>query len=154
MAEEAEWVTVSEAARRLGVSRQAIRGKIVRGTIPYQMDNHGHPLVKAIPPLPGTPRNGMERKAPPSTLPPTTPEPAWAPSLDDVRRLLGEQAGRLERQHNAAITALQAAHREAMSMLVERVDTAECRLESLLEHMTRPWWVRWFGQSKRSDIRE
>jgi hypothetical protein len=43
------------------------------------------------------------------------------------------------------MVALQEAHRATVEMLVERMDAAECRVESLLEHVTKPWWKRWFG---------
>jgi hypothetical protein len=45
---EQPWLTVSEAARRLGVSRQAISHRIKRGTLRTQPSNHG--LLVQIPP--------------------------------------------------------------------------------------------------------
>ena len=69
-------------------------------------------------------------------------------SLADVRIMLGEQR-----------EALQAAHRDAMAMMTERVDSAECRAEAaearaaviedklhqILDHLLKrpPWWAVW-----------
>ena len=164
------WVSVSEAARRLGCSRQAIQKRITRGTIPTRVNNRGDRLVQAV-----------AGAAPVSSAPvPVTKRPSAAPvqptpelersgliSLDDVHRLLGEQSERLEKQHAALVVALQAAHREAVGMLVERVDAAEVRAERVEEKLDQvmaslldrqqdaadPWWRRWFGSSRRSAIR-
>ena len=158
-----EWVTVSEAARRLGVTRQAIRGRIARKTIPCQHDNHGHPMVMAVAPVPFPVCSGTGDNSP-VTVPlravvtaptaETRPLPTAAPpdrtglvSLDDVRLLLGEQREAMERQH-----------RDAMQMATERIDAAEVRAERLENHLLRlledrrPFWTRWFGKSKTSDL--
>ena len=165
MGDEAEWVTVSEAARRLGVSRQAIRGRITRGTIPSQTDNHGHPLVRPVPPLPVrlpvTVCDAREGKGPPSTIPPPAIAETGGPlSLNDVRQLLGEQSERMERQHAAALAALERSHTQTVQVLVERIDAAELRAEQtqeqladLADRMSRPWWTKWVGSSKRSTLR-
>jgi hypothetical protein len=161
MDDNAEWVTVSEAARRLGVSRQAIRGRITRGTIPSQTDNHGHPLVKAIPPLPVTMCDAREGKVTPSTIPPPAIAELTGPgSLDEVRQMLGEQSERMERQHAAALAALERSHTLTVQLLVERIDAAELRAEQtqeqlaeLVDRMSRPWWTKWVGSSKRSTLR-
>ena len=85
-------------------------------------------------------------------------ERAGLVSLADVRAMLGEQSDRMERQH-----------REAIAMMVERVDSAEIRAENAEARAERveqrldrvldvllserkpsgePWWRRWFGHSK------
>jgi predicted DNA-binding protein YlxM (UPF0122 family) len=39
------WVSVTEAARRLRITRTAVYNRIKRGTLQTQTDNHGHHLV-------------------------------------------------------------------------------------------------------------
>src|SRR5215210_9443662 len=41
-----EWITVAEAARILGVSKQAIRQRIYRDTIPHSKDEEGTVFVR------------------------------------------------------------------------------------------------------------
>jgi hypothetical protein len=48
-----EWVNVQEAARILGVSKQAVRQRIYRGTIPHTKDDNGTVYVQVIPPNAG-----------------------------------------------------------------------------------------------------
>ena len=40
-----DWVTVTEAAKRLRITRTAVYNRIKRGTLQTQTDNHGHQLV-------------------------------------------------------------------------------------------------------------
>ena len=44
--EDTSWITLSEAARLLGVSRTAVRQRVQRGTLPTMPDNHGRPLTR------------------------------------------------------------------------------------------------------------
>jgi len=154
------WVSVSECARRLGVTRAAIKSRIKRGTLPSMTDNHGNPLVRVGA---GAVSDGTYRKAPPDTSrqvsTDTVPVPTGSAqgvaalvSLEYVRTLLVQQ----QEAHCAAMASLHAAHRDAMAMMTERIDAAECRVEQLLDHLLdrhdRPWWSRLFGQSKRSNL--
>ncbi len=145
MSDNSDWVTVSEAARRLGVSRAAIRNRVKRGTLPSQSDNHGHPMVKVPLAPPGTVCAGRFQKVPSVTVPDgdqpqTRRERAGLVSLDDVRAMLGEVSAR----HSEALAAMERQHRDAMAMMTERIDAAECRAEALLERALLPWWRRWF----------
>ncbi len=45
-----EWVNVQEAARILGVSKQAVRQRIYRNTIPHTKDTNGTVYVQITPP--------------------------------------------------------------------------------------------------------
>ena len=166
-------VPITEAARILGVSTDTIARRIKKKTIFARRDNAGRWLVD-----PATAKSVDSSRAVASSAPPQATAIAAATaeldragpvSLYDVRLLLGEQSERLERQHKEAVAALQVSHRSTIDLLVERIDGAECRAESaearaavvedklvqvldrLLERHDRPWWSRWFGQSKRSD---
>jgi hypothetical protein len=48
MQDDGEWLSVSAAARRLGVSRQSLQNKIKRDTIEHRRDNRGDPQVKVV----------------------------------------------------------------------------------------------------------
>jgi len=45
---DSEWVTVTLAAKRLGITRTAVYNRIKRGTLQTQTDNHGHQLVSIV----------------------------------------------------------------------------------------------------------
>ena len=106
-----EWVSVSEAARRLGVSRAAIRGRIERGTIDHQLDNHGHPLVRLALPVTGTVPSGMERNMARSTLPPRRHKGSPPPVQDAPDTIpapaMRDTVDRIQAAHNAALAAAQ-----------------------------------------------
>jgi hypothetical protein len=139
------------------------------------VSNRGERLVKAVAgaapvssaPAPVTTRTGAGEPAPQEAA----QEPLGMVSLADVRAMLGEQ----QAHHNAAMGALQASHREAMAMMVERVDAAEIRAERVEQRLDQvldvllterrqpmasvdepaehePWWRRWFGHSTRSKL--
>ena len=166
--DDSEWTNVSEAARRLGISRTAIRGRIERNTVEHRLDNQGRPTVRVPLAKGGTLSHGPHgggRQGPDGT-PPHGPDGTGHPetrqtgadrlvSLDDVRLLLGEQSARLERQHAAAmaaaLSAVERSHRATLEMMTERVDRAELIVERLLD-AHRPFWSRWFGKSKTSDL--
>ena len=68
MENDSEWVTVSEAARRLGVSRTTIQNWMKRGRVQHRQDNRGNPQVSvtgATPakPAPSAPIDQGEMKA-------------------------------------------------------------------------------------------
>ena len=166
-----EWVSVSEAARRLGVTRSAIRNRVKRGTLLHQSDNHGHPMVRVPVAPPGTVRGGPSREVPVEPVPPDTlSESSGTISLDDVRRLLGEQSDRMERQHAAELARIQSQTAGERQFWIERADAAELRaqeangmLRDLVDKimaMPEPagsWWgwlATLFGSSKRSKVGE
>ena len=148
-----EWLTPTEAARRLGVTRTAIRNRIKRGTLPSMSDNHGHPLVK----LPRHRAATVPRDTVPAPCRPEVPQPR-----QDGAEMVPASVMR------ETIAALQASHREAMALMIERVDRAEIMLDEsnaalrqLVEAALRlpepaePWWVglrRLFGSSTKSDL--
>ena len=147
---ESEWLTVSEAARRLGISRTSVRGRIKRRTLRTMTDNHGNPLVSLEAPPSGAASGGVEAsvEAPPGQSHDSA-DPTPLMSLADVRLLLGEQQAAHDRAiaalqashnsallaHNNAMAAVYASHRDAMAMMVERVDAAEIRAERVEQRL-------------------
>lgn len=179
---DGEWLTVSEAARRLGVTRQTLQYRIKKGKIEHRQDNRGNPIVRFAVEALKSAQASPDAKAAEACADAQHPIPAGLASLDDVRRMLGEQSERLQAAHREAMTALEqrmaqqdANHLAEIERLVgqvhaersfwtERADAAEVRAEAaeqrtaemakqLVEQATRPWWSRWFGASTRSDLR-
>jgi len=169
-----DWVTVSEAARRLGVSRTAIHNRIKRGTLSRMTDNHGNPLVqvsvtRAVPVTVATCRNGT----PDTVTPPEPPQPR-----QDVSEMIPASVHLrtvevIQEAHSAALAALEqrlsqqdANHLAEVERLVgqvhaersfwiERADAAEVRAEAAEQRLAesrRPWWARWLGATTKSDL--
>ena len=177
--QDGEWVSVSEGARRLGISRSAIRNRISRKTIPYQTDNHGNPRVLVhhgpVPPVahgpvpPVTDRPGPSGPGPElGPQPPRQDQPdsvPWAVHREAVERL--QAASDAERaRHDAEVERLVGQIHAERSFWIERADRAELvaehamsraddmarRMAEMAEQASRPWFARWFGQSKRSKL--
>ena len=147
---DGEWLSVSAAARRLGLSRQALQQRIRRKTVVCRHDNTGSPQVFV-----SGARRETEHATPALDVAQVAASVQQALqgllSLDDVRQLLGEQ--RLS--HESAMATLERSHRESVQLLVERVDAAEVRAETAEQRLAdsrRPWWSRWLGHSKKSDL--
>jgi chromosome segregation ATPase len=141
MAEEPTWLTVIEAARRLGVTPQAVRARIKRGTLEKRLDNRGNVLVAL-----------SEEREQPATTPPD--------SRDQEFLALREQVARLEER----VVAAEAAKGELRRELGE-VKDRERRLLAMLDEALaerreperRPWpglkawWRRvWAGEGSSS----
>lgn len=134
----------------MGLSRQALQQRVRRKTVESRHDNTGSPQVFVS----GASRETSHATPEPDVAPvaaglqQAVPVAAGLVSLADVRIMLGEQR-----------EALQAAHRDAMAMMTERVDSAECRAEAaearaaviedklhqILDHLLKrpPWWAVW-----------
>ena len=198
MGGDGDWCSVSEAARRIGVTRAAIQNRIRRHTLDTMTDNHGRPLVRVAVAGGATVYAATLRKVAGDTVALEPPHPAA--SVPDMIPMSSHRSeiDRLQQAHSAALAATQeqvehlraaivradaqAAHhlaeRDALhldaigrmqaqagverSLWLERVDAAELRAERVEQRLDqvldvllterRPWWSRWFGQSKRSDI--
>ena len=128
MSGDNDWVSVSEAARRIGVTRAAIYSRVTRKTLETMTDNHGHTLVRVS--LSGDSKvsGGALRKVSPETLtrarPPEsdTTHPHSANSeavlpVSTAMAMLAEQAS----LHRSDIDTLHARHdAEIARRLAER----------------------------------
>ena len=136
--DNSEWLSVAEAARRLGVSRQAIQNRIKRGRIEHRQDNRGNPMV-CVAATPGQPVSGATCAT--EVAPPEQATAAVAAtgmvSLSDVRAMLGEQAERQQRQHEAEIARLERAWRGVLESQTEKY------LRVMMANRSRPWWRFW-----------
>jgi Skp family chaperone for outer membrane proteins len=107
------WVSVSEAARRLGCSRQAVQKRIGRGTIPTKVNNRGERLVKAV-----------AGSAPVSSAPvPVTSEQPSAPVhlTEPLQALQDKPASIPVSVYREAVEALRHAHAAALQDQVEQL---------------------------------
>ena len=151
---------IKDAAKRLGVSTDTIRRRIRSREISAQQDNARQWWVML--PADGVPNAPAE---PAEEHEPALGMPKRLHALGTVGTPNADSEGIVQELHKAYATAfdrLERAHSAAMAMMTERVDAAECRaerveeqlgrvLESLIES-SRPWWSRWLGASKRSDL--
>jgi len=162
--DDGEWISVSEAARRLGVTRQTIQYRIKKGQVEFRHDNRGNPTILFAAETKHSAQSSPSAESADICADASAPRSPSLVSLDDVRNLLSEQAERLQK-----------AHHEAMSLMIERVDAAEIRSERVEQRLDQvldqlladrrqpvanqveqgdrlPWWRRWFGRSTKSDL--
>jgi hypothetical protein len=146
------WVTVSEASRRLGVTRAAIRKRIARGALEAHTDNRGNPLVR----LPGTKSevpSGTGPKVPDGTIlpvpsvPPGTsasvpgvsvlmvPASMLAEAIAQERAETARQLAARDSLHLDTLGRLQAQAAAERSLWLERIDAAELRSERLEQRL-------------------
>jgi hypothetical protein len=151
MTEEATWLTLTEAAERLGVRRELLRSRARRGLIPSRRNNRGEMLVQ-IQPGQDQAMTGL------ATMPPAGPmtgvtgliaRPAAGLTAeetgliarleDELAEVKAELADRREAQAKAEERAL--VLREALDFERGRTN----RLEEEIREMRRPWWRRWWS---------
>lgn len=135
--EDAPWITLSEAARILGVSRTAVRQRVQRGTLPTMSDNHGRPLTR-LQTESATVRNTTVRNVPIGTVAEiseplqTVPQPsAGAPEampVSVVRQLLeqhqaasGAALAAIEQRHSAELARVERSHAAELARTVAAV---------------------------------
>lgn len=120
---EQDWCSVSEAARRLGVTPTAIRNRIKRGTLEHRPNGNQGKLVRVprtvlLTVLPSVP------KPLGGTVPPTVPD-LYAGEIKALRDLADERLARIERAESRA----------------DRLEGEVDRLRAELDRLhNRPWW--------------
>src|SRR4051794_32583350 len=125
---DGHWLTVAAAARQLGVTSRAIRGRIKRDTIAWKPGNTGK-LVLIRPGDAGNTSGDGPRDLAGNEL----------QLLRDVVDQLREELMEVRLAHvrtEGEATAL----RDTTADLRTRLD----RAEALLADARRPWWRRWF----------
>lgn len=148
-----QWFPVRDAAAVLGISEDAVRSKIKRRTLRSRKGNDGRVSVLVATdqttPTDDCPAIGRPLGDRPIEPPAAKPESSGLVSLDDVRALLGEQADRhkaameaaldrADRQHQAELARLSAAHRAGVNALMNRVAAL------LVERRERRSWWKWW----------
>jgi predicted DNA-binding transcriptional regulator AlpA len=158
-----EWIALGECARRLGISRAGIYGRIKRGTIEAKRGNRGGYIV-AWPPPGHDGQGDVTLQVHDQSRDSSVTVTALQAELGELRVALARAEGEITTR-NAVIAELRASldHERARSEKIEsagRADTVEvaasrelvARLRSLLiearvaAEARRPWWRWWFNQ--------
>ncbi len=174
------WMSVSGAAKRLGVSRQAIQNRIKRGTLETRRNNRGEMVVLCPATGDATLQTAVAQQtvsamvADPLLLDAqksseAVPDSQSVSAFTQLIEALHAALERQERQHRDQLTDRDRNHHEAVEFWKERCDSAEVRAEQATAALndlvnrimtmiptpqpTEPWWSRWLGASRRSDIR-
>ena len=128
---DGQWLSVAAAARRLGVSPRAIRGRMKRGTIEWRpLGNTGREVLVTSEDA----ARDEDRDGPADVLDQLREE------LADLREALGRAEARAESADRIAEARVETAQAEA-KMLRELI--AELRAE--LTRARKPWWWRMLG---------
>jgi hypothetical protein len=149
MHDDAQWVSIAEAARRLNCSVVTVRRRVKQGTLEgeLQQGRRGPEYRVRLPPE--TPVTSLEPshddrheqdRDDAQELPEPTHEP---PPAAELIRLVERQQAELRDLHYE-LTASAASSAEWRT----RAEQLERRLEDLraeLERARRSWWRRWFG---------
>ena len=125
MDETASWLTIPAAARLLGVTPQAIRKRLKRGTLNSRRNNRGQELVL----VPGAPVRTPEPE-------PEPPEP-WIRDPTSEARQTPQDAGEMipAAIHREMIAVIQAAHSATVAELQGQVDQLRSdRIEERRRH--------------------
>jgi hypothetical protein len=180
MYSEPVWLSIADAARLLGVTPQAIRKRLKRGTINSRIGNRGQVMVEVA-----NHREPTQEPRQPRTQEPVANPVALVVPWAEHQRIIAEQQARhdadvarrlAERDtlHLDTLGRLQAQAAAERSLWLERIDAAEIRaerveqrLDQVLDHLLterrsvltqdetgdrEPWWRRWFGHSTRSKL--
>lgn len=116
-----DWCSVSEAARRIGVTRAAIQNRIRRHTLETMTDNHGRPLVKVVVAGGATVCAATPRKVTVAGQHPEPPQPRQdAPETVPLTL------------HREALDRQQATYRETVAMLRADMDADRQRHDAEL----------------------
>jgi hypothetical protein len=134
--------TVSEAAELLGISAEAVRGRIRRGTLPVERE--GGTVYVLLDPT-HQDRTNADQHRTTGDQPGDRTDLLIAELQDRVRSL--EDANRENRRIIAALTSRIPAI-EAPETVEEASEGAEPHpdTEEAQQAVQRPWWLRWFGR--------
>ena len=164
------WLSVSEAARQLAVSRQALHHRIKRGTLDSRKGNRGQTLVRipstvavlvpdgTIASSPSMVDDAEPRLAAPHA-PESVPLSLHREAVEALQAALATARADMETErerHTAEIERLVGQVHAERSFWIERADAAEVRAEAAEQRLAdsrRPWWSRLLGASRRSDIK-
>ena len=163
MNDDAEWLTVSDASRKIGITQQAIRNRVLRGTLDSRRNNRNQLVVRV-----GSSDIARTQPSIPIELAvsqvtgcqPGIPVDSVSPEINAHIATLKERIADMKADHAREIDRL-------CSMLVERADAAELRAEraekialdaltqaaetaeritaSMIQAAERPLWRRIFG---------
>jgi len=163
------WLSVSEAARQLSVSRQAVHHRIKRGTVDSRKGNRGQTLVRipstvAVLVPSGTVASSsstVDADRPPKPVqeaPELMPRSVHKEVVEALQAALDAARSDMEterQRHDAEVERLVGQVHAERSFWIERADAAEVRAEAAEQRLAdsrRPWWSRLLGHSKKSEL--
>jgi ribosomal protein L29 len=133
LAEDAPWLSLTEASQRTGRHVNALRSMVRRGRIESRKGNHGQWLVRLPAELPADPGS------------------ADGPADDETVAALNAEVAELREELAGLRAGLKAAGDVAEARLAAKDElVAELRtmlgeLRAELVETRRPWWRRWIG---------
>jgi hypothetical protein len=128
MSGESPWLSLTEAAQRSGLSREAVRARARRGLIPSRKGNSRETLVQ----LPAESVQAMSSGDQDMTGSESTLVADLLAEVGDLRELLARAQAERDAAESVALAQVEAAKAQAAAMR----ELAEAR---------RPWWRRWRG---------
>jgi hypothetical protein len=141
MAEESPWLSLTEAAQRSRLSREAVRARARRGLIPSRKSNRGDTLVQ-LPAelLSGDGQdNGQGMSGTSSTL-----ESDLLAEVAELREKLARTESRLESALSTLTTEKAAAESTRLAEVAAK-DELIAELKAMLAEARRPWWRKLVG---------
>jgi hypothetical protein len=139
MADEPSWLTLSEAASRSGLHKEALRARAKRGHLPSRRGNLGQVLVQLPPDLldfaHSIAHDGAQAQL-----------EHLADVVRDLEQELSEVRERLVKAEAERDASVRTAEMEAR-LLREVLGREQARADGLaqeLRELHRPWWGRWF----------
>jgi hypothetical protein len=136
-----EWISLGEAARRLGVSRAAVYGRVERGTL--QNRPKGNRGMEVLWPPPQRHHDGKDDVA--------------LTVMGDVTSLLDKLHERLDHEVVELHGKLDAAQAQVADLRVQLAmaqgevaakDAVQTELRAQLAWHRQPWWKRWIGDQR------
>jgi hypothetical protein len=126
--EAEEWLTIAAAARRLGVTPTAIRGRIERGTLEVKPNGNRGRLVRVPNPEGKGDERGDEKGSDRVSIP--------------VAELLQLTARLVEAEKEAAAAPALRESVEALKTALEAERQLKSELRREVDRLSRPWWRR------------
>lgn len=137
---DGEWLTVAAAARRLGVSPRAIRGRIDRGTIASKPNGNMGRLVLV---RPGEASGDRPEEGPGDELELLREE------LVEARVTIARLEGQVEAARAVAVADVATARAEVeareqvIAELRRTLEHERARADRIEAEARKPWWRRW-----------
>lgn len=133
--EQGSWLTLSEAAARSGLHKEALRAKAKRGQLQHRRNNRGEMLV-LLPPDLLTPAQASAQGY----------AQAQVEQLAELARTLEtelvETKAELDKVREVARLNVEAAERLAAAQ-IDAKEQVIAELKAMLAEARKPWWRRW-----------
>jgi DNA-binding transcriptional MerR regulator len=140
--EQGSWLTLSEAAERSGLHKEALRARAKRKQLPSQRNNLGQILVMLPPDLLTLAQGAAQGVAQGIAH-------GQVEQLVELVRDLEQELAEVRANAQADLAKAVAERDAAREVAEARVAAAErlvAELQAMLAEARRPWWRRWVGK--------